>query len=269
LDQIGGTLVTQAEPVATLDRDWARAARWWGTFAAVAFVIATIVYLLDAFDLLATPPSYAPSPAGQLEDEATFYAALFSYRNLVWWSQVLRDVLYFFAYLGLIPVLLAANAAVRTQRATIQVAGGFIGVGVIFGALNAVTFLALTDWWKGTGWQTVPSEIMVAVGRTAEFVDGISTWFGTASQAALAIGFAYLGAAARTDVALPRRLTPIAFAGAAVLAAMVVIRLLPVDTGPLWDILAFAVGVVIGPAFAWILGRHLGALPPAQVDVPA
>jgi len=253
--------VTENAPAATLDRDWARAARWWGTFVAIAFVIATIVYLLDAFDLLATPPHYASTAAGQLQDEGVFYAALFAYRHEIWWDHVLRDTLYFFAYLGLIPVLLAAIAAVRTHRSSIQIAGAFVGAGAIFGALNAVTFLVLTDWWKGTGWDEVPAALMASIGRTADFVDGISTWCGTASQAALALGFAYLGTACRADEALPRRLAPIAYAGAVILAAMIVIPQLPLDTGPLWDILALVVGVFIGPAVAWTLGRHLGRLP--------
>jgi len=247
-----------------LDRDWARAARWWGTFAAVAFVAATIVYLLDAFNVLATPPTYVSTSAGQLQDEGVYWAALFAYHNQIWWDYVLRDSLYFFAYLALIPVILAANAAVRLRPAHIRIAGAFIAVGAIFGALNALTFLVLTDWWNGTAWDTVPAAIMASIGRTTDFIDGISRWCGTASEASLAIGLAYLGAACQADAALPRRLAPIAWAGAVILAAMVVVQELPVDTGPTWDILALVVGVFIAPAIAWMLGRRLGWTPATE-----
>ena len=67
--------------------------------------------------------------------------AFFAYRYDTLWDYVLRDGLFFFAFLGFIPLALAANVATGGRRAAVQIAAAFIAVGAIFGALNAVDVL--------------------------------------------------------------------------------------------------------------------------------
>jgi hypothetical protein len=155
--------------------------------------------------------------------------------------------------------MLATNAATGGRRAVVQVGGAFLAAAAIFGALNAVAFFVDIDYWRGTGWEQTPAAIMAAVGRGTQFIDGLSSWCGTASNAALAIGLAYLGRACRTEPALPRRLGLVAYAGAAMLAAMVVLNLVQIEnTDAVWNILALATGVFVAPTIAIGLGLHLG-----------
>ena len=63
---------------------------------------------------------YAPTAAGQLQDEAVFWAAVFAYRHATLWDCVRRDDLYFFAFLGPLPLLLATNVATGERRAAVR-----------------------------------------------------------------------------------------------------------------------------------------------------
>ena len=134
--------------------------------------------------LIGSPPTSASTSAGQLQDEATYWAAFFAYRHATLWDYVLRDGLFFFAFLGFIPLVLAANVATGGRRAAVQIAGAFIAIGAIFGALNAVTFFVDVSWWRGTGWEQVPPGLMAAIGRGTEMMDDLSAWSGIASNAA-------------------------------------------------------------------------------------
>ena len=152
----------------------------------------------QATGLIGSEPTYTSSAAGQLQDEATYWVAFFAYRHDTLWDYVLRDGLFFFAFLGFIPLALAANVATGGRRAAVQIAAVFIGVGAIFGALNAVTFFVDVSWWRGTGWEQVPPALMDAIGRGTEMMDDLSAWCGIASNAALAVGLTYLGVACLT-----------------------------------------------------------------------
>lgn len=197
------------------DKGWARAAKGWGIFSGIAFAVATLAYLVEATGLIGSAPTYAATAAGQLQDEATYWAAFFAYRHATLWDYVLRDGLFFVAFLGFIPLVLATNVATGGRRAAVQIAGAFIAVGAIFGALNAVAFLVDVSWWRGTGWEQVPPGLMAAIGRGTELMDDLSAWSGIASNAALAIGLAYLGVACLTEPALSRPIGRLALATAA------------------------------------------------------
>src|SRR5436190_3411933 len=171
--------------------------------------------------VLGSRPAYVATAAGQLQDEATYWAAVFAYRHAALWDYVLRDGLFFFAFLGFIPLVLAANAATGGRRAAVQIAGAFITVGAIFGALNAVTFFVDVSWWRGTGWEQLPPSLMAAVGRGTEMMADLSAWSGIASSAALAIGLAYLAVACFTEPALSRPIGWVALAAAALEIVMV------------------------------------------------
>lgn len=241
------------------DRGWRSAALSWGLVSGIAFLTATMLFLVEAAGLLGAPPAYPSTGAGQLQDEAVYKAAFFAYRNATLWDYLLRDGLYVVAYLGLVPLVLAANRATGGRRASIQIGAAFVGVGAVFGVLNAVAFFVATDYWRYTGWEQIPPETMVTVGRVAGSFDQLSGWCGTAAYGAMALGLGYLGHACRTDPAMPRWLGPVAYAGVVCLASLVVLHVAKIDgMASVWNLLALAVGALIAPVFAIGLGLHLG-----------
>ena len=235
---------------------WASAARGWGLFSGVAFALATVLYLVEASGLIGSAPTYISSAAGQLQDEGTYWAALFAYRHATLWDYVLRDGLFFFAFLGFIPLAMAANVATGGRRAAVQIAAAFIAAGAIFGALNAVTFLVDVSWWRGTGWEQVPAPLMAAIGRGTEMMDDLSAWCGIASNAALAVGLVYLGVACLTEPALWRPIGWVALAAAALEVAIVVVGQVG-GLEPVQNALGLITGVVLAPAIAIGLGLRL------------
>ncbi len=253
------TTMLQSAEQAALDPRWAGVARYWGLFAGVAFMVATLAYMAEELHLLATPPVYAATAAGQLKDEAVYWAATFAYRNATVWDYVLRDGLFLFAYVGFLPLLLAANVATGGRRAAVQVGGVFIAANAIFGALNAITYFVEVSYWRNTGWDQVPAEIMVAVGRSSQFFDDLSFWCGIAGSAVGIVGLLYLGYACRTEPALPRRLGLVAWFGAVVQVVVVTLAVFAVDNvDALSNMLSLVMGLAVVPAIAIGLGLHLG-----------
>ena len=242
-----------------VDPGWATAARGWGVFSGAAFAVATVAYLVQATGLIGSAPTYAATAAGQLQDEATYWAAFFAYRHDTLWDYVLRDGLFFFAFLGFIPLALAANVATGGRRAAVQIAATFIAVGAIFGALNAVTFFVDVSWWRGTGWEQVPAALMASIGRGTELMDDLSAWSGIASNAALAVGLVYLGYACLTERALSRPIGWTALATAALEGIIIVAgQIGGLDT--VENVLGLATGVVLAPLIAIGLGWRLSSV---------
>ena len=99
-----------------VDPAWGRTARAWGIFAGIAFATATAVFLVEATGLLGSSPDYTPTAAGQLVDEAKFFAASFANQQQVLWDYVLRDGLFFFAYLALIPLAIGLREVAGHRR---------------------------------------------------------------------------------------------------------------------------------------------------------
>jgi hypothetical protein len=243
----------------TVGSGWASAARGWGLFSGVAFAVATLAYLIEATGLIGSAPAYAATAAGQVQDEATYWAAFFAYRHDTLWDYVLRDGLFFFAFLGFIPLAMAANVATGGRRAAVQIAGAFIAVGAIFGALNAVPFFVDVSWWRGTGWDQVPPALMAAIGRGTELMDDLSAWCGIASNAALTVGLGYLGVACLTEPSLSRPIGWVALATAAlevvIIAAGQIGGLDSVE-----NVLGLVTGVVLAPVIAIGLGMRLSSV---------
>lgn len=111
---------------ADVDPGWGRTARAWGIFAGIAFAIATAAFLVEATGLLASAPAYVATSAGQLVDEATFHVAAFAYGQQVQWDYWLRDGLYFFAYLALVPLGLGLREVAGRRRVEPQLAAVFL-----------------------------------------------------------------------------------------------------------------------------------------------
>ncbi len=155
----------------SVDPAWGRTARAWGIFAGIAFAIATAAFVVEATGLLASSPDYTSTAAGQLIDEAKFLAASFAHQQQVLWDFVLRDGLYFFAYLALIPLAIGLREVAGHRRSAPQLAAAFLVVAAIFGCMNAFTTFVQVDYWRNSGWEQVPPAIMVAVGRDVDLMN--------------------------------------------------------------------------------------------------
>ena len=244
---------SQVQPA--VDQGWATAARSWGLFSGVAFAVATVAYLVEATGLIGSAPTFAPTAAGQLQDEATYWAAFFAYRHATLWDYVLRDGLFFFAFLGFIRSCSPPMQRPAAAR-TVQIAGAFIAVGAIFGALNAVTFFVDVSWWRGTGWDQVPPALMASIGRGTEMMDDLSAWSGIASNAALAIGLGYLGVACITEPALSRPIGWVALATAALEVVIIAVGQIG-GLDAVENRLSLITGVLFAPIIAVGLGLRL------------
>ncbi len=247
MDEPSGT------PVAEFDPAWSQTARLWGVFAGIAFVVATVAFLVEATGLLAASPVYTATAAGPVADEATFFVAVFAYQQKVLWDFVLRDGLYFFAYLALIPLGLGLREVAGRRRAAPQLAAAFLIVAAIFGCMNAFQTFIEVDYWRNSGWDQAPATVMVAVGRDVDLMSGVTRWDGIASYAALAIALYYVGRACRATVAMPGWLGLLSYVGAAILAAMTIVSLVP-DTDAVFNVLSLAIGVLVAPFFTIGLG---------------
>jgi len=254
-------------PSAAVDPAWGPTARAWGVFAGFAFAIATAAFLVEATGLLASSPAYVPTDAGQLADEAKFHAAAFAYAQQVLWDFVLRDGLFFIAYLALIPLGLGLREVAGRRRVAPQLAAAFLGVAAIFGCMNAFQTFVMVDYWRNSGWELAPATIMVAVGRDLDLVDGLTRWAGVASYAALAIALYYVGRTCRASAAMPAWLGAVAYAGAVILIALTVASVVPgMDAAN--NLLSLAIGVIVAPLVTMGLGVHIARAARAGVATP-
>jgi len=249
-----------------VDPAWGRTARAWGIFAGIAFAIATAAFFVEATGLLASSPAYVPTSAGQVADEAKFHVASFAYQQRVLWDFVLRDGLYFFAFLALIPLGIGLREVAGRRGVAPQLAAAFLGIAAVFGCMNAFQTFVMVDYWRNSGWEQVPATIMVAVGRDLDLMNGLTRWAGIASYAALALALYYVGRTCRASVAMPGWLGAVAYAGAAILVAMVVVSLFP-DTDTAFNLLSLAIGIVVAPLVTIGLGVHIARA--ASVDPSA
>jgi hypothetical protein len=248
------TAATGTDAVAgNADPAWGRTARGWGIFAGIAFLVATAAFLVEATGLLATAPEYVATSAGQLADEAVFHAASFAYGQRVLWDFALRDGLFFFAYLALIPLGLGLREVAGRRLVAPQLALAFLTVAAVFGCMNAFHTFVMLDYWRNSGWEQVPPAIMTAVGRDLDLMDEITRWDGIASYATLALGLYYAGRTCRGSSVMPGWLGAVAYAGVAILAALIVTNVIP-DLDGASKLLSLAIGVVIGPIFTVGLG---------------
>ena len=86
------------------ERAWARVGRVAAYVAAIGFFLMTALYLLDQTDLLDPSPEYVRTAAGQLQDEARFWAQAFEHQHRIVWDVIVRDVVGPAAFVALIVV---------------------------------------------------------------------------------------------------------------------------------------------------------------------
>ena len=117
-----------------LDRGWSRAARFWGIAAGVGFAVSSILDLEMCSGGWLRTARLTPQRPPARSRTIVHWAAVFAYRNATLWDVMLRDALFFFSFLGILPLFLAANAATGGRRAAVQISGAFAAVAAVFGA---------------------------------------------------------------------------------------------------------------------------------------
>lgn len=245
-------------PAASGDDRWARIGRNAGYLAGVSFIVGTVLYLLDALDVLGKGPEYHATNAGQLRDEANFWVAVFAHQRDIVWDIIARDTILPIALVALIVLGLAIRHLAGSERPEGHLMVTFLAVGGIFAIVADLTYLGAAEFWRIRGWSANPPEIMVAVGRVTEGIDSLTRWPEAAGFAVLALGALYLALLCRTSEALPAWGAAVAAVTAALLVAIAIASVARWDTP--YEILSLVLGVVLAPVLTIGLGRHLGSL---------
>jgi len=242
---------------ADADRAWARTGRIAGYLAGIGFLVMTALFLLDEFDLLDAPPTFVRTGAGALQDEATFWAAVFAHQHRVLWDVVVRDVVGSAAFVALIVVGIAVRRRVASDRPTPQLMVTLFMVGGVLAVVANLLYLANVEFWRLQGWSGDQApESMVAVGRATTAINNLTTWPEAFGMLVLAAGIVCLGRTVRRGSDLPQGLGTLAYVTGAALAALAMTQMAAADTPR--QILSGAVGVVLAPWLSLWLGRRLG-----------
>ncbi len=240
------------------DRAWARVGRLAAYVAAIGFLVTTVLYLLDVYDVLDATPSYVQTSAGQLHDEAQFWAAIFQHQHAILWDVIVRDVVGPIAFIALIVVGVALRRTTDGDRPERQLMVTFLGVGGVISAIASLLYLANVEFWR-LPWGGIPKDgetSIIAVGRATTAIDNLTTWPEAFGYLVLAIGIVCLGALVRRESRLPRRMGTFAYVTAGALGALAVATML--DAEDARSILALAVGAALAPVLCVWIGRTLG-----------
>ena len=240
------------------DRAWARIGRLAAYGAGIGFLITTVLYLLDVYDVLDPSPTYVQTSAGQLHDEAQFWAAIFQHQHAILWDVIVRDVVEPLAFIALIVVGVALRRTTTGDRPERQLMVTFLGVGGVISAIASLLYLANVEFWR-VPWGGIPKDgetSIVAVGRVTTAIDNLTTWPEAFGYLVVALGIVCVGMLVRHDNVLPRRLGTFAYVTAVTLFGLAVATVMDADDAR--PILALAVGAVLAPVLCVWIGRTLG-----------
>jgi hypothetical protein len=237
-----------------LHRQGARMAVASGAVAAVGLMTGTALYLLDELDVIADPPRYK---SGGEDAEAELAANMVRYlerQHDVWWNIAVRDSLLPLAFLALIVLVVLAADRVRWRHPASVTVVCFVVGGVLNIASN-LAYLGQLRYWRHTGWSADPPGPVIAVGTASDAVVAATTYVEAASYLVLATGAVCLGALTRRDREMPRWLSPFLYAQA--LGLLLLTAGIAFDADAMFQAAGAITGIVLGPVFAWSLGRHL------------
>ena len=244
-------MVSQARPAP--DTEWSRLAGRAALVAAVSLVATTLLYLLDALDLLGSSPTFRRTGHGELADQARFFADFFNHQHHLWWDIGLRDVLGPLGYLSLVLVSLALANVWGWRLPRVQLGLAAFAFGAVFATVNSLIYLGELNYWRHGGWTDSPAFSMVAIARAAEGIDHLTVYPEAFGFVLLAAGFAWLASAGHRLGRLGTTAHRVCQAEAVVLLLLVVCSVTGFDPG--YDVTALLAGVVLGPWAAIALAR--------------
>jgi uncharacterized membrane protein YraQ (UPF0718 family) len=261
--RIGGVELAAAPvPEPRLDRAWARVGRVSGYVVAGGLLLATILYLLDATNALGAGPSYEATDAGPVQDEANFFVAYFAHQHHILWDIIGRDTIFPVAFVALAVVAVAIRRLVGLDEPGAQLLTVFFVIGAVVAALSDLIYLGAAEYWRVTGWSAQPPERMLAIGRSSEAIEGLTTWIEAAGFVILAAGLVCLGRLCRSRIELPSKLGLVADVEALLLVGIAIAGAMHAETP--YDVLSLVTGALIGPAVGLWLGLHLGRVTPER-----
>jgi len=219
-----------------------------------AFLLQTVLFLLDATGMLAPQIGFVDTPATVMEDLATYFVATHERMHTIWWDAALRDAAGPIGYLALMVLVLAVVRVVGRRQPREEVGLLVVVLGGSLGALDDLMYLSYTRWWRLGGCR--PDSDIVAFGVTFDAIGNVATHFLWAGQILLALGFVLLA----PTVGRLRRgwgwLSHLARLEAVALIASVLADV--AETGTARYILGIAAGLFLGPALAVLVGHGLG-----------
>jgi hypothetical protein len=227
--------------------------------AAVGFFVTTVLYLLDAFDVLDPSPEYVQTSAGQLQDEATFWAKVFEHQHSIVWDVIARDVIGPIAFVALIVVGLALRRRAPGDAPERQLMVTFLVVGGVISALASLLYLGNAQFWRMPWGAIAPGgeTSVVAVGRATTAIDNLTTWPEAFGFLVLALGVWCIGDVVRRSPETWGRLGTLARVTAGALLVLAVVTVAE-DVDDLRSIASLVVGAVLAPWVCVGLGRRLG-----------
>jgi hypothetical protein len=243
------------------DRAWAGIGMIAAYTAAVGFFVTTVLYLLDAFDVLDPSPEFVQTSAGQLQDEAAFWAKVFEHQHTIVWDVIARDVIGPIAFVALIVVGVALHHRADGEGPERQLMVTFVGVGGVISALASLLYLGNAQFWRMPWGAIAPGgeTSVVAVGRATTAIDNLTTWPEAFGFLVLALGVWCIGAVVRRSPETWGRLGTLARVTAGALLVLAVVTV-GEDVDDLRSIASLVVGAVLAPWVCVGLGRRLGRL---------
>ena len=235
---------------------WRPVGRAAGYIAGGAFLVGTVLYLLDATNALGVT-NYQPTPGSTpVQNQAHFWAADFAQQHRILWDIIGRDTLFPLAFVALVVLSLAVRAFIPTGRPAGQLMVLFFLVGGMFAAVSDLLYLGATDYWRLTGWSDVPPVSMVAAGRSVEGISALTRWTEVAGFVVLAAGLVCLGNLCRSEATLPALLAPLVYVEAALAVGTALAETM--EAGTPQDVFSLLTGALVGPLVAIWLGHQLG-----------
>lgn len=231
---------------------WARTALVAGVISAVGLFVQTLLFLIDAAEILPGSPPFRETSAGRDRDLATFFIGYFERQHGIAWDIAIRDTIGPVAAIALL-VLARALVHVRGQgRAGPQVWALVFGVGALLKLLSDLAYLSQLGLWRYTGFTAEPPADIIAGARASDAVTYLADYLEHAAFVALAVGLAGLA------TLLSRRLRLLALSVAGGLLVATVASLAYWFT--VYEVAAVLTGAVLGPALLVGIGRSLVAV---------
>jgi hypothetical protein len=245
--------IAEAAPRNVTAAAWGRVALLAGWISAGGLLLQTALFFVDASGLLPFSQAYRETGAGRGVDLGAYYVAWFERQHRIVWDIAVRDIVGPTAAIALMVLALALVRLRGQARPGMQVWALVFAVGALLKLLSDVVYLSELGVWLDSHFTAEFPADIVAVGRTAEAVDALSSYLEAVAYLILAVALAGLAGA------LSRRLAMLARTLAGVLGVVIIGWL-----GGWWPVYAVAAllgGIVLAPWLLLATGRWLARSP--------
>lgn len=246
---------------------WGKVGRHAGLVAGVALLAQTLLFLVDTLGFIDDDPTYRATAAGEEQDLANYFLALFEHQHALVWNIAIRDVLGPIGFVAVGILALALTRVLGRDRPDVVLSAVALQVGAAVAALADLTYLSTVGTWRLTGFSATPPADIISAGRAYEQIDNLSTYLQLAGYSVLAIGILMLARLCRRDPEMPNGLATVA-----TIEAVAVIGLVTASVTQSWtifDVLAIVSGVALAPAVLVWTGVAVHRLSsPGSTDSP-